>query len=70
MASSSMTLIVNVSGPVGLLMLVAVEGVGDSGTDQGKWNCPGGRSWKGFGKRSGVDTSWLNSFGISSRARV
>ena len=31
--------------------------VGDAAGDQGRWNWPGGRCWKGLGKRSGVEIS-------------
>ena len=67
--SSSIALIASASGPVGLLTddaaielavvgLSALEAMetralGELGADQGRWNCPGGRFWKGLGNRSG-----------------
>lgn len=37
-----------------------VDGREDSGGDQGRWNCPGGLSRNGLGKRSGEATSLRN----------
>ena len=54
--SSRTALIVNVSGPALLVGLSdTTEARGDLTGVQGRWNCPGGRFWKGFGKRSGVE---------------
>lgn len=62
MESSSIALTANVSVPVRL----RAEG-GESGGDQGRWNCPGGLSWKGFGKRSGVAMPAFGCFDGCSR---
>ena len=42
---------------------------GVEGGDQGRWNCPGGRFWKGLGKRSGVQTSLLKGWPSTAGSR-
>lgn len=63
MVSCRTALMVKVSAVEGLRE--ATDMRGEFTGIQGRWNCPGGRFWKGLGKRSGVEI-WM----VEARSRM